>query len=422
QESLQQRYEASKEQLQVPEQLVVEYIELNLADLIAKQSAPEAEVRQRFDEEVAQAGNDDDQQRRLSHILINQGSDAEQQQLIAELKNKLDSGEDFAELAKAQSQDAGTANLGGDLGFIDPTVLPEELSAAAEALTLNQVSTPVKTAMGYHLVTVTDMQQVERSTFEAQQERISNEIKRERAEIEFASLLGKLKDAAGDLWNDDSLQKVAAELDLKMLLSEPFPRNGGGTGIASEPALVSAAFSDPVYKDGYSSDVQELVAGERAVVVKLKEKIAARTQALEEVKEQLLSELKQERASEQVQTRGEALKARVEAGESVEEVAKAEQLEWQVGLKTPRAGGNVDATARNHAFTMAAPADGETRLGHVTSGTGDYIVVQLTAVNYPQLDQLPAAQQQSVQNSLKQSSSTRSFTAYQQWILDQLQN
>ncbi|MDM3871182.1 SurA N-terminal domain-containing protein [Porticoccus sp. W117] len=419
QDSLQQRYEASKEQLQIPEQLVVEYIELNLSDLAAKQSAPEDEVRQRFEEEVAQAGNSDDQQRRLSHILINQGSDEEQQQLIAELKGKLDAGEAFEELAKAQSQDAGSANLGGDLGFIDPAVLPAELSAAAADLELNQVSAPVKTDMGYHLVTVTDLQQVELPTFEAQQQRIADDIKREQAEIEFANLLSKLKDGASELWKEDSLQKVATELGLEMELSEPFARSGGN-GIAAEPAIASAAFADPVYKDGFSSDVQELVPGERAVVVKLKEKISARTQDLEEVKDQLLAELKQERASEQVKSRGDALKARVIAGESIEDVAKAEQLEWQVGLKTPRSGGNVDATARNHVFTMAAPGDGDSRVDSVTSGNGDYILVQLNAIHYADVSKLPATQRQSVSNSLEQASSNRGFAAYQKWILDQL--
>ncbi|MGS2722283.1 SurA N-terminal domain-containing protein [Porticoccus sp. GXU_MW_L64] len=421
QESLQQRYDASKQQLQIPEQLVVEYIELNLEELAARQVASEDEVRQRYEEEVAQAGNNDDQQRRLSHILINQGSDQEQQQLIADIKSKLDAGGAFDELAKAQSQDAGTANLGGDLGFIDPAILPAELSAAAAALKLNQVSAPVKTDMGYHLVTVTDLQQVELPTFEAQQQRIAEEIKRELAETQFAALLGKLKEAAYDTFGDDSLQKVAVELNLDMKLSQPFARTGG-SGIAAEPAIASAAFGDPVYKDGFSSDVQELVPGERAVVVKLKEKIPARTQTLEEVKDELLAELKQERASEQVISRGNALKARVIAGESIEAVAKAEQLEWQVGLNTPRSGGNVDATARNHAFTMMAPAEGAARVDSVTSGGGDYILIQLDAIHYPDVSKLPVSQRQSVSNTLKQTSSTRSFAAYQKRILDQLSN
>ena len=157
--------------------------------MVEKQTASEQEVRQRFDEEVAQAGNEDSQQRRLSHILVNQGSDDEQQQLIADIKAKVDAGEDFAELAKAQSQDAGTANLGGDLGFIDPAILPDELAAAAATLAVNQVSAPVKTDMGYHLVVVTDMQQAEQASFGEQKERIANEIKTELAETEFASLL-----------------------------------------------------------------------------------------------------------------------------------------------------------------------------------------------------------------------------------------
>ena len=421
QQSLEQRYQASKDSLQVPENLVVEYIELNLADLVEKQTASEQEVRQRFDEEVAQAGNEDSQQRRLSHILVNQGSDDEQQQLIADIKAKVDAGEDFAELAKAQSQDAGTANLGGDLGFIDPAILPDELAAAAATLAVNQVSAPVKTDMGYHLVVVTDMQQAEQASFDEQRERIANEIKTELAETEFASLLEKLKEAAYDTFGEDSLQKAATELSLEMKLSEPFSRDGG-TGIAAQPAVVTAAFSDPVYKDNFTSDVQELVSGERAVVVKLKEKIPARTQSLEEVKDQLLAELKQERAAEQVKARGDALKARVEAGESLEEVAKGENLEWQVGLKTSRTGGNVDVAARNHAFTMAAPAEGETRIDSVIGANGDYLLVQLAAVNYPQAEQLPAATRQSVAASLTESSATRSFAAYQKWILDQLNN
>ena len=93
-----------------------------------------------------------------------------------------------------------------------------------------------------------------------------------------------------------------------------------------------------------------------------------------------------------------------------------------MGLKTSRTGGNVDVAARNHAFTMAAPAEGETRIDSVIGANGDYLLVQLAAVNYPQAEQLPAATRQSVAASLTESSATRSFAAYQKWILDQLNN
>ena len=416
-QALQARYDESRDQLVVPEQVVVEYIELTRDALTSGLEVDEAEIRQRFEEELAEARQNSQQQRRLAHILISDSGDRQPQDVAAEIKAKLDAGEDFAELAKAHSQDGGTANLGGDLGFIEPSVLPDALAEAATALELNVVSEPIKSDSGYHLLKVTDIQQAALPSFEEQQQRISDDIKAELAEQQYATVLEKLKGAAYDTFGEDSLQKVADELGVQMQLSEPFSRSGGN-GIAGEQAVVTAAFSKEVFDDSYSSDVQEL-SDRRAVVVKLHEKIPERTKALEEVRDELIADLKQEKAKEQIKIRGEALLARIVAGETVEAVAKAEQLQWQVSLDTKRAGGNVDTTARSKAFSLPAPTADNPQIAGLVSGSGDYLVVQLTSVEYPTVDKLPQAQRQSMLASLKQSAARRSMDAYRKRLLEQ---
>ncbi len=404
-----QRYEESKDQLVVPEQVVVEYLELTTESLMAKEEVEEQQIRKVYESELenfSQAGGD---QRRLSHILIHKDDDSAAR--IAEIQSRLAEGEDFAELAKSYSQDAGTAEQGGDLGYIDPAALPEAIAATANKLSLNQVSEPVESDSGIHFIKVTAIDTLELPVYEEQKERIADDLKREAVAERFAVVLDELRES---VYNAETLQGPADQFGLELQLSEPFSRSGGN-GIASNSKIVNAAFSKEVLTDGYASEVMELSDG-KAVVVKLREKIPERVKSFEEVQEQLLADLKREAAKEQVKKRGAELLARVNNGERVEDIAKAEGLDWQVSLDTGRSGGNVDNDARTRAFEMAVPVN-EPLVEGFASNNGDYLIVELTSVEYPKPEDLPQAQRQTLARNLTRMSGDRAIQAYQSWLV-----
>lgn len=411
-EALAAHYETVKDQLIVPEQVVVDYIELSQEVLAGQQSVTEAQIQERFDSELSQLGEPALQQR-LAHILVDTDSE-NSEQLVADLQAKLAAGENFAELAKQYSQDPGTAELGGDLGFIDPEILPEALATAAEGLTVGAVSEPVETDSGIHLLTVTEEQRKALPTLAEQSARIEQELKRELAQEQYETTLEALKDA---VYSAETLAEPAAELKLAVEQSEPFSRTGG-EGVARYPALVSAVFTDDVLTGGYASEVIELGNG-TAIVAKLKERIPERTKALDDVKDKLLTDLKTEAAEQALKQQAEALLARVKAGESVEAIAKEGGFEWQVSLKAKRSANNADRDALSKAFELAAPQVGQSVADFATKLNGDQVLVELTAVEYPVVDSLPKTQLSAFARNLASNSSERGTAFYQQWLVDQ---
>lgn len=408
---LQSRYEQSKDQLVVPEQVVVEYLELTADALMAREHVGEEQIRKAF--EVELAAQEPAEQRRLSHILIAKGDDDSHKKTLAEIQQKLADGEDFAKLAKDYSQDPGTALEGGDLGFIDPSALPESLAVVAEHLSLGQVSKPVESDSGVHLLKVTDIEKNKPLLYEEQKDVIAERLKRELAVEQYVVVLEQLKDR---VYNAETLRGPADEFGLELQLTKPFSRSGG-EGVAANPAVINAAFSEQVLGDGYASEVLELDEN-RAIVVKLRERVPERIKSFDEVREQLLADIKQERARKQVSERGAELLARVRAGESVEAVAKSENLDWQVSVNTKRLGGNVDGDARATAFGMTEPM-GEPEVKGITKSNGDYLLVELTAVKYPNADDLPVVQRRALTRSLTALAGNRAIQSYQSWLVQQ---
>ena len=146
-------FEDNKAKYQAEEQVVVDYIELNPAQFDGADAIGEEQVKARFDEQAESMESAVSLQ--AAHILLSEPDAA----LLAEVQSKLDAGEDFAALAKAYSQDVGSADFGGDLGFTTGDTFPENFEAALAALEVGQVSAPVETDSGTHLIKLVDKQE-----------------------------------------------------------------------------------------------------------------------------------------------------------------------------------------------------------------------------------------------------------------------
>jgi foldase protein PrsA len=134
---------------------------------------------------------------RASHILVKDEKTAK------EIKAKLDKGEDFAKLAKQYSQDPGSASNGGDLGWFGPGKMVKEFEDAAYKLKVGEISDPVKTEYGYHIIKVTDKE--EKKPFNEMKDEIEFEVKRSKLDpSKVQSKVDKLvKDAKVDIQDKD---------------------------------------------------------------------------------------------------------------------------------------------------------------------------------------------------------------------------
>src|SRR5690606_15095616 len=177
------------------------------------------------------------------------------------------------------SDDLGTRDQGGELGFSTGEAFPAEFEGALAGLQVGGVSGPVKTEAGTHFIKLVSERGAEPPSFEEERNRIVDQIKRAEAENQFVNLLERLKDLS---YNAENLGEVAEELGLESKNTGLFGRNTG-TGIAADSRFVSAAFSDEVLVENNSSDVIEL-STTRAVVLKKTDHQQSYVKPLDEVK------------------------------------------------------------------------------------------------------------------------------------------
>jgi peptidyl-prolyl cis-trans isomerase D len=360
-------FEDNKAKYQAEEQVVVDYIELNSAQFDGADAIGEEQVKARFDEQVQSMESTVSLQ--AAHILLSEPDAA----LLAEVQSKLDAGEDFAALAKAYSQDVGSADFGGDLGFTTGDTFPENFEAALASLEVGQVSAPVETDSGTHLIKLVDKQETV-IDFSTERARIEQELVTELRNEWLVEKLANLKEFS---FNAESLSEVAEDLGLTAQISPAFSRSDA-TGIAAYPAVKKAAFSAEVVDEKYASEVIDL-GDDRYLVLKLNRSIPARQKELVEVKASIEVAITAELAQSTLAEQGDALLARVAAGETVEAVAKSQDLDWQVVLDAKRSTGDINADVKRFVFQLPATAESDVVESFYTRA-GDFVVVAMTEV------------------------------------------
>lgn len=168
-----------------------------LLPLVAKVEVPEAEVRKNFDQRRAQF--DQPEQARVSHILIRVEDPKQEErakQTILLIQGRLAKGEKFADLARQYSQDPGSKDKGGDLGFFARGAMVKEFEQVAFNLQPGQVSGPVKTQFGYHLILLHEKKPAKKAVYEEVAAQIREQLIQERQESLFQKwLTGERKTA-----------------------------------------------------------------------------------------------------------------------------------------------------------------------------------------------------------------------------------
>ena len=366
-EQVETYYQANKQSYQAAEQVVIDYIELNPALFSATQTIPEEQSRARYEEQLETL--DATTSRQAAHILLADPSD----ETLSEINQKLAAGESFEALAKEYSEDVGSADFGGDLGYTSGDTFPESFEAALEALQLGEVSAPVSTDSGTHLIKLLDIQE-QTIDFDTERGRIEQELIAELTDVWLVEKLANLKELS---YNAESLAEIADDLELTAQVSEPFSR-AGAAGISSNKTVVKAAFSAEVLEDSYASEVLEL-GDDRYAVLKLNKAIPARQKELAEVKGTVVAALTNQMARANLAAQGAELLTRVNSGDQIEAVAKAEELDWQVVLDAKRSTGGVNEEIKRFAFQLPATATDDMIESFYTR-SGDFVVVALTAV------------------------------------------
>lgn len=400
-------YESNQVAFEVPERVRVNYIELNLPVLEQAVEIDQAELDARIEAFIDEQG----EERRAAHILIDAGEGADA--TIAEIQQQLSDGATFADLAAEYSVDIGSATTGGDLGFTSGNTFPEAFEAALAQLEVGEVSEPVETSSGIHLIQLTEVSENDLDVA-AEARSIEQAMRADAAQDQFLRVFDSMQDLAFSTDNLEQLQQGLSDLiDLPIQSSELFSRDSG-TGIAANAQVRSIAFSDIVLGEGLNSEVINL-SGEQAVVIHVAESQPAQVQPLDEVRGQISSTLAQERAANLLAETASDLLQRASEGESLESIARSEDLEWQVSLDQSR--GNLDEVGRE---VFALPlGDGLPVVEGFSLASGDYVLAKLNEAEPGRVSALTQAQQGSARLSLRQSIAASEWAAYMASLRDQ---
>ncbi len=383
-QEIEQYYSTHTEMFQIPEQVRVAYLRLTASDLNKGYQPTEEELKKAYNDDSARYVTPE--RRRASHILISLPAQATEDQAKAALAKIVDiakqahAGSDFAVLAKKYSTDSATAASGGDLGEVRRGVLPKELEEAIYTMKPGEVSKPVHSTYGYHLVKLTGLTPEKRKPFAEVRKDLAESVRKRMGEEKFLDLTEKFRNLVYE--QPDSLAPAAKTLGLEILKSDWFTR-AGGPGIAANPKVVEAAFEPDVLSQIRNSDAIEISA-DALVAVRVTDRRPPGRKPLAEVRAQIERNLKQEQALQQARKMGEEWLHELQAGGSLATLANKRGLKYQSPkVITRQTLAGTDARIAEAAFRAPRPEGGKPVYDLVDLGSQGYAVLALQRVRDP---------------------------------------
>jgi peptidyl-prolyl cis-trans isomerase D len=406
-EQIQSYYDDNQELFEEDASVVVNYVLLDKSIISDEIALDENALLAKYEED--RSAFEGSAEKRAAHILFEINGDlteAEALELAANASVRLANGEEFRALALELSSDTASAEEGGDIGFTDGSAFPPELEEALDELALNEVSGPVITDFGVHLVKLTEDNENVYQSFEELSERLERELKSAEVEALFAQKLADLSNLA---FETADLTQISEELGLTVLQSQAFSRDGGN-GLFADAAVIDAAFSDTVVNDGNNSDALEL-NDSQAMVLRLEQFNETSILPLEEVAGEISVNIRTDMERDAAATLGEELFAAVDDEPLLTQLLANNQLAWVEAAAVDRNGFSVNRQILAEVFAMPEPANGPER-SSLTLDNGTFVIVELIQVTQGNVDSIPEDQRDSMINRMLSDLGNSDFQAF----------
>jgi peptidyl-prolyl cis-trans isomerase D len=373
-------YDAHKFEYMTPETVDLRYVEISLSQLASKVSVDDAQLKTYYDEQKVKTPErfTEPEQRRVSHILLpvaNPKDDAAVKAKAEGILKRAQAGEDFSALAKEFSQDPGSAQQGGDLGWSERKVWVAPFADAAYSMKVDEIRGPVKTQFGYHILKLAGIRPATVKTFEQAKADLETEYRRNEAERLFNNAQDQLADAA--LQNTTDIDVVARKAGLTVLEVPVFSRIDGGGALSKVRAVIDAAFSQDVL-DGRLSPIVEVEKG-RGVVLRATDHKLPQQKPLDAVRTEVVAAWKKQRGAELAAAAATDAVKRLTAGESWDAVVKSAGAAAPPAKFVARSDQEVPIEIRTAAFGQPKPA-GKPIYSDARLANGDAAVIALSAV------------------------------------------
>ncbi len=303
-------YKAHTAQFQAPEQANIEYLVLDLEAAKKNVTVNESDLKTYYEQNTARFGTKEE--RRASHILITAPASApaadrakakaKAEQLLAEVKKAPAT---FADVARKNSQDPGSAEKGGDLDFVTRGAMVKPFEDAMFALKKGEISDVVETEFGYHIIRLADIKPAVVPPFEQVRATIENEVRAQQATQEFAKAAEAFTDAVYQ--QPDSLKPAADKLKLTIQTASNVARTPapGTTGVLANRNFLNALFAADSLERKQNTEAIE-VGSNQLAAGRVTQYTPAHPVPLAEVKDKIRAQLVTERAAVMAKSEGEA--------------------------------------------------------------------------------------------------------------------
>lgn len=385
-EELSAYYAKHQQRYEEPAQADLEVLTLRLSAIEATVPDDEPTIRAYYQQNTQRFG--EPEQRRASHILLELPSSADAKEREAarekvlaqarELVLALRKGADFAALARQHSKDSGSAAQGGDLGFFGREAMVKSFADAAFALKTGEISEPVESEFGIHIIRVSELRPSKLKPYEQVRGEIATQFRKELAQKRFAELAESFSNMVYE--QSDSLKPAAEKFGLAIVRYTGVRADGSlaqGSGEKKVPLasrVLSAAFGDEAVRQRRNTEALEAAPG-TLVSVRVDQYQPARIPKLAEVRDRVAADRAQELAMGLAQAEGEALVKKINAGEVKDQGLQAAGFSALQRVVRNR-GEGLDPASITEAFRI--PADPTQRLragGLRVEGLGYRVIV-----------------------------------------------
>jgi peptidyl-prolyl cis-trans isomerase D len=377
-------YQANIDRYAQPERVVAEFIELTPDQFL--RPLDESEVAAQLEDALADF--DTTAQSEVAHILLIQNpgeTDQNYASRIEAVTAQLNSGADFSSIARDLSDDIGSSSVGGDLGFTDGSVFPDEMEAAIAELSIGQVSPAVKTDSGTHFILLKSRSAAQQVSEDVLRAEITDSLQTAQTQRDLLIAVDRLRE---EVFSSDGLSDVSLETEFALQTSTPFSRESGD-GLFQEAALRAAAFSDDVLIDGNNSEVIEL-SGSRFVALAITERLPEGTIPLDEVRADIIAELEAQAEAAALQTLVADVNLALSEGQTLESISESKGLEWRVELAATRRNVNLPQPVLQEAFLK--PASETNNVTYTRLSADEYALVQLARTQAGKGDTMVSAE------------------------------
>ena len=396
-------YKSHQAELMNPEQISVKYIEVDGAALKPEAVPSDEDLQKRYADGKQRFVQPE--QREVSHILINVPANAtpEQQKTALAEADKIAAEAtpaNFAKLAEKDSQDLGSKRQGGDLGWLEKGVTNAAFDSAMFSLQKGQISKPVLSSDGYHIIWLRDIRSGESKPFAEVRDQLVKEATTAQRDHQYNDLAGKMADNTYS--NPTSLEPASVALGLPIKTAALFSRTNG-QGLTANPKFVAAAFSDDVLVQGNNSGLIDL-GNDHSVVIHVDKHVPAAVKPLAEVSARIKDSILQARVTEAAKKQADAALARLRKGEDMAAVAKTMGA---TVVSVPEAvreqSLQVPPLLLKEAFLMPHPsAAGKPEFAPVDMGDGGFALLAVDKVQAGDLSKVSPDQRDALRHQMAQ--------------------